>query len=167
MPKILRWDRQAIAEYQQKLITSFAETTKKMETSKSAIKIGSLVHVRDLNKSIFAKETQRRFSQQVFMVVDRKNSFPFCYRLFPDVYKQSRFFYAEELFLLPPSYRLKKNLPAAIERILNKKELRNKTFYHCSMIGEDKKVWLTREDILNRFILIQNKLSREVLSSIN
>ena len=165
-PQTLRWDRNAIAEYQAKLTSSLAESAKKMDKSKPMIKLGSLVHVRELNNSIFAKEGQRKFSRQVYMVVDRKKSQPYVYRLFPEVKNQPRYFYAEELFHLPPDYAVKKKLPAAVERILSKKQLRNKTLYECSMIGDDKKIWLTREDIHSRFILIQNKLSREVLGSV-
>ena len=168
-PQSLRWDRSAIAEYQEKLTSSLAESAKKMKDDKSkssSIKIGSLVHVRELNNSVFAKEGQKGFSRQTYMVVDRKKTVPFVFKLYPPVPNQRRFFYAAELFLLPPDHAMKKKIPAAIERISSKKQLRNKTLYQCSMIGSgDNKIWLTRDQIINRFILIQNELSREVLAT--
>ena len=159
-PNILRWDKDAVSKYQEKLLSELESSANKKNPS--PLKLGSLVRVRELDPNVFAKETQKRYSQKIHMIVGVKKSQPPVYKLFPEVESQPRNFYKFELFQLPDDFAEKNKFASPIEKILTKKQLRNKILYECSLIGGGKTVWLTRQDILDRFILFPNEFSREI-----
>ena len=123
-PKVLRWNKDAIAKYQEQLISSLEASTKERDKTKSPLRLGNLVHVRELDGSIFTKEGEKRFSKKAYMIVGVKRSYPIVYRLFPEIKGQKRWHYREELFLLPENYSEKNKFLAPLERILDKKQLR-------------------------------------------
>ena len=81
-PKVLRWNKDAIAKYQEQLISSIEASTKERDKTKSPLRLGNLVHVRELDGSIFSKEGEKRFSKKAYMIVGVKRSYPIVYRLF-------------------------------------------------------------------------------------
>ena len=160
-PKILRWNKDAISKYQEKLLSDLETSARKKNPS--PLKLGSLVRVRELDPHVFAKETQKKYSKSVHMIVGVKKSQPPVFKLFPEVPAQARWFYKFELFSLPENFAEKNKFSAPVEKILSKKQLRNKILYQCKLIGGGgKEIWLTREDLLNRFILFPNEFSREI-----
>ena len=165
-PEILRFDKNAIASHQEKVTRELEESKRQIDESK-LLKIGTFVHIRLLDPTVFAKETQKKFSKQVFMIVEVKKSSPPTYKVYPVPDNQDRYFYSQELFILSDEYGQKNNFATPIEKILQKRELRNRTIYECSFIGNEKKIWLTSEEIRDRFILFQNDYSKEILNKTN
>ena len=161
-PNQLRFDLDSIAAYQKRLELELASSKNKIDESK-VLKIGTWVNVKELPRSVFSKEVEKRFSRQAYVIVDVKRSFPPCYSLFPKVIGQSRRFYENELYILPKDYSEKHSLPIPIEKILSKRDLRGgRSLYECALIGTEKRVFLTNDDIKNRFILFKNEYSEEI-----
>ena len=165
-PVALRFNKDLIASHQEKITRELEESKNQMNDSK-ILKIGTYVHVRLLDPSIFSKETEKKFSKQIYMIVEVKKTMPVTYRVYPVVYKQDRYFYRQEIIPLSENanYNQKISFASPIEKILNKRELRNKNIYECSFIGLEKKGWLTADQIRDRFILFQNNFSREILNN--
>ena len=148
-------------------MTRELEESKRQIDESKLLKIGTFVHIRLLDPTVFAKETQKKFSKQVFMIVEVKKSSPPTYKVYPVPDNQDRYFYSQELFILSDEYGQKNNFATPIEKILQKRELRNRTIYECSFVGNEKKSWLTSEEIRDRFILFQNDYSKEILNKTN
>ena len=165
-PEVLRFDKNAIASHQEKVTRELQEAERQIDESK-LLKIGTFVHIRLLDPSVFAKETQKKFSKQVFMIVEVKKSSPATYKVYPVPENQDRYFYSQELFVLDDEYGQKNNFATPIEKIVQKRELRNRTIYECAFIGNERKAWLTSDEIRDRFILFQNDYSKEILNNSN
>ena len=71
------------------------------------------------------------------------------------------------MFVLDDEYGQKNNFATPIEKIVQKRELRNRTIYECAFIGNERKAWLTSDEIRDRFILFQNDYSKEILNNSN
>ena len=162
-PNQLRFDLDAIANHQEKVEKELKESVEKINRSE-ILPIGTYVYIQELPKTVFSKEIDRKFSRQAYLIASVRRSYPVSYGLFPVPPGQNRRWYKDELLVLPKDHGQKHSLPIPIEKIISKRTLREgRNIYECQLIGSQKHVYLSIDEIKKRFILFKNELSNEIL----
>ena len=162
-PNQLRFDLDAVADYQQRVENELKQSVQKIDESQ-VLPIGTYVSIQELPKNVFAKEIDKRFSREAYLIASVRRTFPITYGLFPPPPGRNRKYYKDELFILSRDHGEKHSLPAPIEKVVSKRDLRGgRDVYECILIGSQKHVYLSAEEIKNRFILFRNQLSEEIL----
>ena len=157
-PVRLHFDRDAIAEHQYDLLNKLERSKNQVKKSNS-LQLGNFVRYKLLPKT-FAKEVDKRFSRSVHTVVKVKMSAPPVYRIFPTPPDQNRFFYREELLKIDRPVQA----DTPIEKVVSTKILPNgQTLYECSLLGYEKKEWLTGDSLRRRFLMFPDDSSITLL----
>ena len=162
-PQQLRFDLDSVASHQEAVEKELKESVEKINQSE-ILPIGTYVLIQELPKSVFSKEIDKRFSRRAYMIASVRRSYPPSYGLFPIPPGQNRRWYRDEVMVLPKDYGQKHSLPVPIEKIISKRSLREgRSIYECQLIGSQKHVYLSGDEIKKRFILFKNQLSDEIL----
>ena len=161
-PVRLHFDRDAIAEHQYDLLNKLERSKNQVKKSNS-LQLGNFVRYKLLPKT-FAKEVDKRFSRSVHTVVKVKKSAPPVYKIFPTPPDQNRFFYREELLKIDRPVQV----DTPIEKIVSTKLLPNgQILYECSLLGYEKKEWLTGDSLKRRFLMFPTDGSKTFLKTID
>ena len=151
-PNTLHSNRSAIATYQEKILQR--DQLKDKTLSKFAI--GDRVRYK-LAHTTFSKEIKKTFSQSIHTVVEIKSTNPANFIIHPPP-THKRILYAQDLIKVLPTnnYQSSEN---PIEKISDFKILPNgEILFSCILIGFKERVWLTENEIKNRYILFPDSL---------